>query len=213
MQTWIVIGSSPRVIEAYAIARQRWPNARTITTNKGLSVEPDPDYYFLFDLEGCQLWSREARQAAQRGKTKTVTLKRDPDALKALTVDDFDIFVEEGPPYEPFQISGLWCLEFAIRYGSASHVVMVGMDGYSPTVGPSDYFDGSQRPPDDMARGRNHLINIVIPRTNTLVRKYPEVQFLCVGRPHYQIDQPNWRIVSLDDGGPRDANAAGEQRP
>lgn len=197
MAPWVVIGSSPLAKESYAYARQSWPGARTVTCNRGLAIEPDPDFFFLSDSAACVAFSAAGKTAAKRGKTKTVTLRRDAQAMKMRTVDDFDLVVREGHPFEPFQLSGLWCLEFAIRFGGASLVLLCGMDGYRPAVGVTDYFAGAQRIGDAEGLGKDLVRTVIIPLTDRLAGKYPEVQFRCVGQPCYQIERPNWQVVPL----------------
>lgn len=193
--SWIVIGSSPRVTLTYQEAKRARPDARTITCNRGLSIEANPDFFFLSDATACQLWSGDGKAASKRGKTKTVTLRRDPAAMKMRTVDDFDVVIREGHPFEPFQLSGCWCVEFAIRFGAATEVVLCGMDGYNPSVGVNDYFAGGPpgRPENDGV-AKDMTSRVVEPLLDRIVAKYPEVSFVCVGKPWYQINRPNWRV-------------------
>lgn len=197
MNPCIVLGSSPLARQAYAKARRQWPLARVVTCNRGLEIERDPDFYFLSDCKACQLWSRAGKEAAKRGKTQCVTLRRDAAAMKMRTVDDFDVVIREGHPYEPFQLSGAWCLEFAIRLPGASVVIMCGMDGYRREVGVGDYFPGAQRVPEGEGQGKDLLDTVIQPLTDRIVAKYPGVQFACVGKPNYTINRPNWAVIPL----------------
>ena len=115
--TWIVLGCSPLAREAYATARRDFPGAPVITCNRGLQIEPNPDFFFLSDQLACKLFAEGGKTASKRGKTKRITLRRDPQAMKMRTVDDFEIVYREGYPFEPFQTSGIWCVEYAIRVG------------------------------------------------------------------------------------------------
>lgn len=191
----IVLGSSPLVRQAYATARVDWPDALTVTCNRGLEIEPQPDFYFLSDCIACQMWSRNGKEAAKRGKTKTVTLRRDPQAMKMRTVDDFDIVVREGHPFEPFQLSGLWCFEFAIRVLAAQQLVLCGMDGYRPAVGLTDYFDGAVQLPGAAGLGKNTLERVIQPLTDRLAAKYPAVFITIVGEPCYNVPK-GWTVRS-----------------
>lgn len=197
--SWIVIGSSPLARQAYAEARRRWPDSQTITCNRGLSIEPQPDFYFLSDQLACQLWAADGKAAAKRGRTKTVTLRRDPAAMKMRRTDDFDLVLREGYPFEPFQLSGCWCVEFAIRFGAASIVALCGMEGYRPGVGtgPVNYFEGAHRIPESEGLGKDLLNKAVIPLTDKLCAKYPEVKFECLGQPNYEIARPNWHLIPV----------------
>ena len=195
--TWIVVGSSPLAREAYAKAKVRYPEAPVITCNRGLVIEPNPDFFFLSDMVACDLWAADGKMAANRnGKTKTVTLRRDPQAMKMRKVDDFDLVVREGHPFEPFQMSGLWCVEFAIRFGLARRVVLCGMDGYRKELGVTDYFPGAHRIPENEGKGKELTPKVVCPLSDRIARKYPTVHFLQIGDPCYAIDLPNWEVVS-----------------
>lgn len=193
--TWIILGCSPLVREAYAMARRDFPGAPVITTNRGLQIEPDPDFYFLSDQIACKLWWEDARAASKRGKTKRITLRRDPQAMKMRTVDDFELVYREGHPFEPFQSSGLWCVEFAIRVGLARRVVLCGMDGYRHGCDGQDYFDGAHyyEPNDGLQKDLTRTV--VDPLSNKIAAKYPQVEFLQVGEPCFTVNLPNWRVV------------------
>ncbi len=194
--TWIVIGSSPTVLQTYPRARSRWGDAGTITCNRGLQVEPDPDFYFLSDQLACQLWAAKGKEASKRGKTKRVTLRRDPQAMKMRSVDDFEIVIREGHPFEPFQMSGLWCVEFAIRILGADQVVMCGLDGYRPGCEKQDYFAGADHYPPNDGLQQHLTAKNVEPLTNRIVAKYPDVTFLCLGAPWYEVAYPNWSVCT-----------------
>lgn len=194
--TWIVIGSSPLARESYAAAKARFSEAQVITCNRGLSVEPDPDFFFLSDQGACDLWSADGKKTANRnGKTKTITLRRDPQAMKMRKVDDFDLVVREGFPFEPFQMSGIWCVEFAIRFGRARRVVLCGMDGYRKELGVTDYFPGAHRIEDNEGKGLELTSKVVHPLSDRIARKYPTVHFLQIGAPCYEINLPNWEVA------------------
>lgn len=191
----IVLGSSPLVREAYATARAEWPDALTVTCNRGLDVEPQPNFYFLSDMTACRLWSAAGKAAAKRGKTMTVTLRRDAQAMKMRTVEDFDLVVREGHPFEPFQLSGLWCFEFAIRVLAAQHVILCGMDGYRPAVGVIDYFPGAVQLPEAQGLGKDMLDSVIQPLTDRLAAKYPNVSVTIVGEPCFRVPA-NWSVRS-----------------
>ena len=197
MGSWIVLGSSPLAREAYATAKRLEQFAPVITCNRGLGIEPDPDFFFLSDCAACQLFSREGKSASKRNsKTKCVTLRRDPQAMKMRTVDDFDLVVREGHPFEPFQLSGLWCVEFAIRFGNASQVILCGMDGYNPAVGLGDYAPGLESVNLNAGAGKDLTPSVVVPLSARIAAKYPQVNFLQIGAPCYRINKPNWDVVS-----------------
>jgi hypothetical protein len=195
--TWIILGSSPLARQAYATARQMAPDTPVITCNQGLSIEPDPDFYFLSDCKACTLFSRDGKAASKRnGRTKTVTLRRDAHAMKMRTVDDFDLVVREGHPYEPFQLSGLWCTEFAIRFGYATRLLLCGMDGYNPEIGVGDYAEGLPLVDCKHGPGKDLTATVIIPLSTRIASKYPQVHFLQIGAPCYRIEKANWEVVS-----------------
>jgi hypothetical protein len=196
MLTVIVLGSSRLAREAYATARRMAPEARVITCNRGLEIEAHPDFYFLSDCTACQLFSRAGKQASKTGKTLCVTLRRDAQAMKMRTVDDFDLVVREGHPFEPFQLSGIWCQEFAIRVVGAQRLILAGCDGYQPTVGLGDYFPGSTRIAESEGLGKDLTRTVIDPLMNRIVAKYPHVSFCLVGQPCYEICLPNWQVIA-----------------
>ena len=197
MGDWIILGSSPLAREAYVAAKARSADAVVITCNRGLGIEPNPDFFFISDCTACQLFSRAGKEASKRnGKTKTVTLRRDPQAMKMRTVDDFDLVVREGHPFEPFQLSGLWCLEFAVRVGCASKVYLCGMDGYNPSVGLGDYAPGLEFTQIGAGLGKDLTPSVIVPLANRLAAKYPQVAFIQIGAPCYHVNKSNWAVVS-----------------
>lgn len=199
MQPVVVIGSSQSARRGYDYARQRWADAPVVTCNRGLSIERDPDYYFLSDTLACQTWAADGHATSKRnGKTKLATLRRDLQAMKFRRVEDFDLLVREGHPFEPFQVSGLWCVEFAIRFLCANPVILCGMDGYSPTLGLADYFEGAHKFPDVIPdAGKRTTERVIEPLSVRLACKYFDVRFIQIGAPCYQVNKPNWEVVSL----------------
>lgn len=193
----IVIGSSPSVRQGYPLARDRWPDALTVTCNRGLQIEPNPDFYFLSDMLACQLWAEDARQASKRGKTQRVTLRRDPQAMKTRSVGDFEVVIREGHPYEPFQLSGWWCVEFAVRMLHARTVVLVGMDGYEPNCQNQDYFAGAYHHAPNDGLQKDLTRTVVEPLGRRVVTKYPQVSFVILGAPWYTINSKNFTLVPL----------------
>jgi len=160
-----------------------------------LQVEPDPDFFFLSDQVACKLFAEGGKLASKRGKTKRITLRRDPQAMKMRTVDDFEIVYREGYPFEPFQTSGIWCVEYAIRVGLARRVVLCGMDGYRPGCPGQDYFPGAYHYEPNDGLQKDLTKTVVEPLTNRIAAKYPEIEFIQVGEPCYQVNSPNWHVV------------------
>jgi hypothetical protein len=163
----------------------------TITSNGGIFIVNNPTYYFLSDSTACKLYGEHAKTAARMG-TQCVTLIRDHLPLKLRGIDWFPIMVQEGHPYEPFQLSGIWCAEHAARSG-ATRVVLVGMDGYDPDPQKQHYFFQSTIP--DMGiHNIGHNRRIIHPKMNIVVPKYPEVQWVLYGEPMYSVEASNWTV-------------------
>lgn len=200
MITWIVLGSSPLAREAYQWARFGHPTAPVVTCNRGIELESEPDFYFLSDAVACETWADRAKEVRRNNKTKLVTLRREPAAMKMRKVDDFDLVVREGHPYEPFQLSGMWCVEFAIRVGCASRVVLCGMDGYRGGLGAADYFPGSTVMPTQGEDRGPKLVKVACePLAGKLASKYPQVNFFQIGTPCYRINRANWSIQEIPE--------------
>lgn len=170
---WTVLGSSQYAAEHIAAA----PGSTVITCNGGIELMPIPDVYFLSDAVACRRY-RERGIEAQRHGTRLVTLDRVKTAKEARGVDHFDEFVRNGPPFEPFVLSGLFCLEYAILSG-AQTVILAGMTGYTGTD----------------AKRRSLLRDIIEPKTRHLVEKYPRVQFDAMGPLAYSVTAHNWRVA------------------
>jgi len=189
---WIVLGSSPLAPRAYAKACEDAIERVVITCNRGLAIEPDPDFYFLADSTACLLFADDAKAASKRG-TICVTLQRAQMAMERRRVEWFPLIVRNGPPFEAFQMSGLWCIEFAIIVGKAQRVWLCGCDGYTAEYAEERYFEGA-RPFPDQGPKRHHTTNIVQPVTQKLCRKYPAVEFRLYGEPHYAVEAANWEV-------------------
>lgn len=177
---WLCLGGSPLARVAYQKGLLQRPD-RIISTNAGILIDPRPDFYLLFDWKATELYDEPARRA-WRGGTIILTQATKPlgfypvqHAFKPTAIDWADEYVDMAG-YEPIQASGLLCVEYACRNG-ASEVLLCGMDGYED--------DRTDR--------------WIVPRVNTLLRKYPAVQFTCIGRPVYadRIDGDNWRTQWL----------------
>ncbi|REK40891.1 MAG: hypothetical protein DWQ20_00755 [Actinobacteria bacterium] len=221
---WIVVGTSPLARPALARARE-WELAEwcdrfpvTITTNGGIRILPVPDIYFAHDFVAIDHYEPEALYAAAHGTRLIGPNLRIPEPIKrALTyglppnqkvVNTVRYHLRGAElidldEYEPLQLSGMFIVEYAARSGT-NEVLLCGMDGYAN--------DGSERYAEGVYGhgqpfGRELTERIIVPRVNTLLRKYPHVQFTCIGRPVYadQIEPAdNWRIKWLDDPTPCD---------
>lgn len=69
---WLVLGSSPNAARQLAAAMFNAPrNVTTITTNRGLLMLPQPNYYLVFSLVGERRYRPHYKRAQRRG-TKIV---------------------------------------------------------------------------------------------------------------------------------------------
>jgi len=192
---WLVLGSSPSAPWALRAARDEQRIDKLITCNGGILLEPAPDVYFLSDTGACQMYREHARRAAAVG-TRCVTLRRCESALKYREIEWFHEFLYlEGEGYEPFQISGCCCLEYAVKNG-ADVVVMCGMDGYDPRRKSSDYFRPDMRNL-DKATHVNLTERCIQPITRKLAEKYPKVTWICYGNPLYCVESSKWIVRGL----------------
>jgi hypothetical protein len=198
MSVWIVLGSSPLARQSLAAAREDWPSANVITTNRGIELVETPDVFALIDANACKLWGSAAKAAAQRG-TLCVTLQRDGRAMLTRGIDWFPVRYRNGSPFELFAMSGPWCLEYALLIGKARLVIMCGMDGYDP-ASPSDYFAGATPSIDDperaYRRNQTQTEQVIQPLTQRLVDKYPDADVRCYGHPRYVVRGKNWRVIT-----------------
>lgn len=77
-RNWIVVGSSPSATEMLPVARERWPDATTITTNAGIYLfgQGDrPTYYLVWDHAAAERY-KAATIEAQRAGVKLITADR-----------------------------------------------------------------------------------------------------------------------------------------
>ena len=180
---WLVLGSSP---DAPAHLERVGEVDASITTNRG-GLLIQPTHYFLSDHVACEMFHELSGELQAKG-AKLVTLDRLPTAIRKRGIEHFDEFVVNTFPYEPASLSGLWCLEYAIRNG-ATCVVMAGMQGYA---GAESYFTGSGSMCEER---RSKSTEYVRELTQILVDKYPAVRFDCFGPIHYSIRGDNWRTL------------------
>lgn len=200
-KAWIVCGAGPDAPKMLAVAKRRYPHSTTITTNSGIRLfrEPDrPDYYFLTDMYGCQIYHDEAVAIQARG-SRLLTLRRDKSALKQRRVDHFDEFIPMVGGYEQFtrkgltaRLSGLLCMQYALMRG-ARELHLVGLNGYTGRPG-GDYYE-QDAPVTAHRRLRNHTENTIAPFTQAAVEACPDVDFVFYGRLNYSVGGPNVRRV------------------
>jgi len=192
--TWLVLGSSPNAPSGLDTAVHNYEIGATITTNRGIYLLEQPTVYLLADQVGIKLFLGHA-QAAQKQGTKLV-------ALRQLYVphDWSDEVIEnDSHGWGKFGTAGVACIEYAAK--QADRVLVVGCEGYREKVSP--YFASPQNnTPCLLGYGHGHRIGplterLIRPLTQAIVDKYPDVEFVCYGRTHYQIEAANWRTVNL----------------
>lgn len=190
MSKWLVIGAAPSAPDGLQRARSGNAIDVIITTNGGIILEPTPNYYFISDTLACKIYQQPAREAAARG-TVCLTLLRDKRAMLERGVEWMQA-IPGGHPYEPFQLSGLWCAEHACRSG-ATELMLVGMDGYHSDPMQPHYFFNCPTP-DLGVNVIGHTKKIIEPLTDKLVKKYPHVQWVLYGDPRFHLEAPNWKV-------------------
>jgi len=197
---WIVLGSSKEAARNYP-----FPGGAdaVITTNRGILLEPNPDYYGLFDSVATEVFVPTAYEAQSRG-VKLITLERNDTSQLRRKVTNFDIFLPNGcRGYEHFSLSGICCLEFAAK--RAEVVYLIGMEGYQKGKYQDQHFP-HELPPHDLEPAKKMWIsraanmhgitrNVIEPKTQAIVDKYPQVEFVMVGSPNYTIVAPNWKTL------------------
>lgn len=195
---WLMVGTSPTVVDTLPQVRERYTFDRTITCNGGIGLLR-PDVYVLVDYVAGLKWHEEARAAQQLG-TRLVTLKRKLSVMKDRKVDHFDEFLElpNGPPtltkWGEFRYSGPLCMEYAVRNG-ATEVIVVGCDGYR-TNSPADYYDGQDvghRRPAMAGPQRTH--EVLREGFQQIANVWPDVVVKQYGSPNYTID--GWEQCGL----------------
>jgi len=187
-----MIGSSPLAVEAVERVKADNDVDKVITCNRGIVIDPTPDYYFLTDGKASRLFNAHARNAQMAG-TVCVTLKRCEAALRNRGLDWFDEIVREDDGYEPFKMSGIWCLEYAARHG-ATTIFLAGMDGYSGDLSVPDYFVSTWG---HVTRQTDWTHEIIKPRCDVLAAKYPDIAWIQYGQPRYSVRAANWTVNAL----------------
>lgn len=211
-ETWLVVGSSPSVLDTFAGAVVMHYDAVTITTNAGIGLfERDPalrlDYYHLYDMVACKMFSSRAYAMHKRG-TVVVTPRRCESALKERGLlrcdpelinlreprDEYSVNSAGEVFYTPgveisARLSGLLCLQYALNRG-AKTVVLVGFDGYRSTGNNivADTFDGRM----GKEAGTLHTRHRIQPFVQSAIDRCPEVDFIQYGRPGYHLEGDNY---------------------
>lgn len=196
---WLLIGSSPSVLEYLPRVRQECRIDRTITCNSGIELEPFPDVYCCVDSISQKRFSSAAREAQKQG-TRLICLKRTPQALRNRDCDWYDEFIENGQgkptrsKWGAFRYSGPLCVEYACRNG-ATTVYLVGCDGYSNQQ-PEQYFNGFRSttciPRDGLYQ--RCTVEVLQPAFQHIAELWHDVRFVQYGDPFYAIAGDNWTV-------------------
>jgi len=196
MTTWLMIGSSPSVLQT--LPQFADFDGMTITCNSGICLWPVPDVYFAIDQFASVMWHDEAANAQRMG-TKLVSVLRGPKAAKQRKIEHYDLFLDlahktnpSRTDYGEFRYSGPLCVEHACHNG-AEVIHLIGMDGYRHG---NDYWDA------DKALGRRNLPNMksthteahIQPRMQQLADVWHDVQFIQHGDPCYVVNADNWEV-------------------
>lgn len=199
MMRWTFIGSGPSAPAQVDCLLPRISPCRTITTNAGLKLLPNPDVYFLADRVACQRYMPMVRKAKETG-THLVTMHRFTNALLERGVEWFDEFVINGvdPPlpnrWGCFNQSGPFAMEYACRKG-ATELHLLGCEGYADG---SAYFDEADRKEEHLPDYLRHKVADsktcaqLQKRMQMVVSCFADVAFFVYGRTHYQIEGRNW---------------------
>ena len=190
---WLHIGTSPTVNDTLPLARGLFNFDKIITCNRGILLEPKPDFYLATDMKVGRQYETEAR-AAQAAGTRLVTYLRDQQAMIDRRVDFYDEFITEGvgdptrAAWGMFRLTGPMCVEYACRTG-CTELVMVGCDGYRGQPH-ADYFDDYWR---DERPGAEHRTQIMHLAFRKIAEVFHDVRFIRYGRPLRNVpDCPNW---------------------
>lgn len=194
--TWLIVGSSPSVVDWIDHARRQADVV--LTANSGIILCRRPDYYWLHDLDACTSpLIQRFRRKAQAAGTKIVTLEWGPTYdfwLKTHDLQNADISVPAEQWSEPITwergdhlkglTSGCHMLQFAVNRGAGS-VILIGCDGYasSPAAQVSDHFDGRLGSPG----GLNINERMQGPLFRAVMAACPDVAFTVYGSPRYAL--------------------------
>lgn len=193
---WMFLGSSPAAPRHVQEILPRLMPCRTITTNAGIKLLPNPDVYFLSDQVACRNYIHLAKLAKEYCKTHFVTMHRYKQALEARNVEWFDEFLINGvdPPlpnrWGCYNQSGAMCLEYACRHG-ATEIHMLGCEGYSAI----SYFDQHERSTEFKIADAETTPQL-IKRTTMVVECFPAVSFYVYGNLQYHIPLTNWHAIT-----------------
>ena len=197
MTTWLVLGSSVSAPAEYERAK---PFADVvITSNRGLKIEPNPDWYWCTDHIASQRYLPMVEPALRNG-TKLITTElgirvakeRGPH-LRSLanTILEYpSVFNTNFEPgsYVNGRASGSMILQFAANQ-QPDRILMVGMEGYisTPSRVVTEYFDGERG-----AGKCKQLMETYGPLVQSIIDQSPGIGFWFFGKLHYP-----WRHLTV----------------
>lgn len=198
---WLMVGSSPSVLDTLPNVHRQVPKKTVITCNSGIKLVPTPDYYFAVDEISTKGNYYRALAAQEQGTILGTLHRSSCKARKDRHIEHYDLHIREGhgeptrEQYGAFRYTGPLCVEFACRNG-AKVVHLVGFDGYRHAT---DYFDPKtdrkleSRRALSMADSTHEYIQ---PRLQRLAAVFHDVWFVQYGTPCFQISTPNWIVSS-----------------
>ena len=197
MTTWLVLGSSVSAPAEYERAK---PFADVvITSNRGLKIEPNPDWYWCSDNVAFDRYRVLIEAAICNGTkllTNTIGVRASPPmGPMAHTIfnypSGYDSNWQPGQ-YVNARASGGMSLQFAANQ-SPDTILMVGMEGYksTPRLVVVEYFDGERG-----AGKCEKLMGTYGPLVQNVIDRSPSMKFFLFGKPQYP-----WRGMSIVEPG------------
>lgn len=193
MTTWLVLGSSVSAPAEYERAK---PFADVvITSNRGLKIEPNPDWYWCSDNVAFDRYRVLIEAAISNGTkllTNTIGVGASPPmGPMAHTIfnypSGYDSNWQPGT-YVNGRASGSMSLQFAANH-EPDRILMVGMEGYKSTPKriEVEYFDG------ESGAGKcKKLMQTYGPLVQNVIDRSPGIEFWFFGELHYP-----WHGLSL----------------
>lgn len=206
MSDWLLVGSSPSAPEfVEAINGIDWPHT-SMTTNAGIKLLPNADYYLALDQHAVEMFADDIRAAQKQGTQIVVLEDYEAKMRKAGGLASVDVVLAHMPPptvdgrkllrIHDDTIVNVWMSgpvlpQFAVKWG-ATRMILVGFEGYR-SHGEAlviDHFDG--RTGDGMSA------TITEEKQARLFRELaaykPLVKWTFGGDMTYSVDAPNVTI-------------------
>lgn len=186
MTTWLVLGSSVSAPAEYERAK---PFADVvITANRGLKIDPSPDWYWCTDHVASQRYLPMVEPELRNG-TKLITTElgiRQNPKLRELAHTVLNYPIRFNTTFQPGEYvngraSGSMILQFAANQ-NPDRILMVGMEGYqsTPKHVVVEYFDGERG-----AGKCEKLMDTYGPLVQSVIDQSPGIEFRFFGELHY----------------------------